>query len=156
MTMLKRSFITIAVICWLLLMVSNFAMSSLSPQQAAERLAGKRSKTWVFVRFEMFLGKDDACTQGETWTFNHTSPDSTEGSLTIKTCSKNHIVKAIHNWRINLTGNIDLVLDVNKGQKYTLLFPASAQANKEKMALRNYSKKVSQATVDRVFTYERD
>lgn len=122
------------------------------PQVSETRaaLAGSRGKRWTFEKFDKYLGQENRCTKGETWTF---LPNET---LDVARCVENKVVRRETKFALRAKSDQDVALTVD-GAEYLVIFPArSAGSKREELILRQRAESTTQETVDRVFFRTRD
>ena len=139
-------------LCVLLLffLFCSQARSQEETKEAINKLVGKNEKTWIFQRFEEYMGNKSKCISGESWTFFQ------DGRVVVKKCEGRSVKDEEKRWRVEQKSPIDITITVGEDE-YLLIFPPPKRgSSRQSMILRLKSEIKIHSTKDLVFYYEVD
>jgi len=148
---MERKDLTIKTLSLLLLLLPFCicAKSHATTNESIDKLVGTNKKTWIYQRFEKFMG-NDKCKKGESWTIYR------EGHIVVKKCNGDVEDFTNKDWSIEQRTPIDVVMKVG-GVEYFLLFPPIKPGSSwQSMILRRKAQSIDLPTQDMIFYYEVD
>ena len=118
-----------------------------SVDQITKQLSGTRSREWIFVKFETFLGPGNHCKQGEIYRFR------ADHHVTISRCINGQVQDQILDWTISSQDALDTWIKIGD-DSYLLKFWDTAQGHF--MALRTRPNVKTEDVVDKTFQLGED
>lgn len=137
----KTTFLTLSVCVLLLHAPVIIAEDTLSPVQ---KLTGPNERRWTFMRFEMFMGNEDKCLEGEDYTFYRNN------TVLVRRCIKGSITEVKQNWRISAADDLDVMLNIGTDVYVLLFYQDPGKEDTECMILRKRATSKAVATKDKI------
>jgi len=116
--------------------------------QFARQLTGEAQRRWLLTEFEVFMGNDDKCLEGEDYTF------SRNNTVLIRRCEAGKIIEAERNWSLDASDELDLFIRLGT-ETFVLVFFRN-DAERDCLILRQRAKQKDVATRDSILCQERE
>jgi hypothetical protein len=115
-----------------------------------KKLVGGGEKVWVYERFETYMGDENRCQRGESWTFYE------DNRLVIKKCERGRAVVEEKRWSAERKSPIDVAVKIGDSEYLLLIAPPKPRSNRETMILRQKAVSKTGKTKDMIFSHEID
>jgi len=110
------------------------------------QLTGEAERRWVLVEFEVFMGADDKCLEGEDYTFFN------DNTALVRQCLDGRIIETKRSWRLDLKDELDPLIRL--GTEEFLLIFFYQDTNHLCLILRQRAKEKHIETQDRILCQE--
>lgn len=121
------------------------AFAAGSADEIAKQLAGTRSREWVFIKFETFMGPGNHCKAGESYRFN------VDHHVTISKCVNGQVHDEVMEWSIPSQDAMDTWIKVGNDSFLLILWDTP---HGHFMALRTKPNVKAVSVVDKTFHRE--